>query len=80
MSFGKDIQKTLTLPGNLQSHPAAVSDILLPIDQPGLFTTLAEFNHRMMAQTHPFRRIRHRHLLMIRTPGDLQQQLMLLRL
>src|ERR1700722_11873797 len=80
MVLGKGAQKLPALRSDLQFHVSPILHILCPPKQALLFTALAQLDHGVMPQSHPFCRIGNGRLHAIRNTGDLEQELMLLRM
>src|ERR1700733_10960367 len=80
MILGKRTQELPPVRSDLQFHVSPIIRILCPPDQPLLFTALAQLDHGVMAQSEPFCRIRDGRRHAVRNTGDLEQELVLLRM
>lgn len=79
MVCGKSSQHPAAFLCHLQLNTPAIVEVLNAVDQTPFLAALAEFDHAMMPQAQPFRRIRHGRLFSVRNSCKLQEQLMLLR-
>ena len=80
MVVGKRTQELPPVRSDLQFDASPIMRILCPPNQTLLFTALAQLDHGVMAQSQPFRRIRDGRRHALRNTGDLEQELVLLRM
>src|ERR1700722_18252345 len=72
MVVRKGAQKLPALRSNLQFHASPILHIVCPRNQALLFTALAQLDHRVMPQSHPFCRIRDSRRPPLGNTGDLE--------
>src|SRR5580698_2427768 len=79
MVFREGSQDPVPLGGNFELDAPPIIEILIAMDQSRVLTALAEFDHGVVPQPQPLCCIGHRCLYFIRSSGELQEQLVLLR-
>ena len=76
----RELKKPLALVRQLQKHTPAVSATRFALDEPCFLAPIAQLHRCIVAQTETLRYITHGRGRPVGCAGDLEQQLMLLRL
>src|ERR1700722_10994640 len=79
MVFREDSQDPVTLGGNVELDTPPAIKPLIAMDQSRVLTALAQLDHGVVPQPQPLCCVGHGCLYFIRSFGELQQQLVLLR-
>lgn len=77
--LGKNAKHPVAVRGHLKLDAPAIVQVLITMDESGFFTALAQLDNGMVTKSKTLRGVGHRCLYFIRSSGQVQQQLVLLR-